>query len=649
MVISWFDGRGGLVGRLLSPYNATILVIAFLCVVVVGHDLLRTSEDRNRQLENTRREVTNLAWGADQHAEAALRLADATLTELVERVESDGAGPERHERLRRLMARQQTSGPVLLSLTFIDENGDLVVDGGPVPRQATYTDRLYFQYHRTHADRQMHVGGLLRSRLKDTWVVALSRRIDHADGTFGGVVTAAIDVAYFQSFYATFDLGHDGSAGLFLDDGTVLIRQPIVASMDGAKVPILQPFHYPDPRPSGTFEWKSPVDGIARIYAWRRVSGYPLVVGLALGGDEQLAVWRTGAAEHLLATVAITVLLAFIGVRLVAQVRRLTRAEQATVAATSAARTAAAQYRLIADNASDLIMTLDMRFIRRYVSPGCRELVGYEPEELIGGDPLSLTYPDDVAHVGDLVREMIAGRDRALLTTRLRHRDGHWVWVEVSMRLIRDPASGAPLEICTSARDITQRMAAEAALRGSELELERSNSDLRELKVLNTASQYARSLLEASLDPMVTISPEGTITDVNEATIQLTGISRDNLVGTDFSDYFTEPERAREAYRRVFANGSVRDYPLTILHRNETLTEVVYNASVYKDAKGFVLGVFAAARDVTAQMRVEAEITERRAVEHERLEELERFQRLTIGRELKMIELKKEIRELKSP
>src|ERR1700722_9284600 len=116
MVISWFGGRGGFAGRLLSPYNATILVIAFLCVIVVGHDLLRTSEDRNRQLENIRREVTNLAWGADQHAEAALRLADATLTELVERVESDGIGPERRERLRRLMARQQTSGPILLSL-----------------------------------------------------------------------------------------------------------------------------------------------------------------------------------------------------------------------------------------------------------------------------------------------------------------------------------------------------------------------------------------------------------------------------------------------------------------------------------------------------------------------------------------------------
>ena len=115
------------------------------------------------------------------------------------------------------------------------------------------------------------------------------------------------------------------------------------------------------------------------------------------------------------------------------------------------------------------------------------------------------------------------------------------------------------------------------------------------------ASQYARSLIEASLDPLVTISPEGTITDVNEATIKVTGVPREKLIGTDFSNYFTEPEKAREGYQQVFAKGFVTDYPLTIRHQDGRLIDVLYNASVYKDASGNVLGVFAAARDVTAQ------------------------------------------------
>lgn len=114
-------------------------------------------------------------------------------------------------------------------------------------------------------------------------------------------------------------------------------------------------------------------------------------------------------------------------------------------------------------------------------------------------------------------------------------------------------------------------------------------------------SQYTRSLIEASLDPLVTISPEGKITDVNEASIKVTGVSREKLINTDFSDYFTDPIKAQEGYLQVFEKGFVSDYPLTIKHENGNLTDVLYNASVYRDDKGNVIGVFAAARDVTAQ------------------------------------------------
>ena len=113
--------------------------------------------------------------------------------------------------------------------------------------------------------------------------------------------------------------------------------------------------------------------------------------------------------------------------------------------------------------------------------------------------------------------------------------------------------------------------------------------------------QYARSLIEASLDPFVTISPEGKITDVNEATVKVTGVPRDELIGTDFSDYFTEPEKARPATSRSSPKGFVTDYPLTIRHRDGRLPSVLYNASVYRTLRGRVLGVFAAARDITAQ------------------------------------------------
>jgi PAS domain S-box-containing protein len=173
------------------------------------------------------------------------------------------------------------------------------------------------------------------------------------------------------------------------------------------------------------------------------------------------------------------------------------------------------------------------------------------------------------------------------------------------------------------------------------------SSSIRDITAQKQGSQYTRSLIEASLDPLVTISPEGKITDVNEATAKVTGVRREDLIGTDFANYFTEPEKAREGYQQTFAKGFVTDYPLTIRNKDGRLCHVLYNASVYRDVNNNVLGVFAAARDITPLKKAEVELADQRNRELERLAELERFQKLTVGRELKMIELKKEVEELK--
>ncbi|MCX6221611.1 MAG: PAS domain-containing protein [Bacteroidia bacterium] len=122
---------------------------------------------------------------------------------------------------------------------------------------------------------------------------------------------------------------------------------------------------------------------------------------------------------------------------------------------------------------------------------------------------------------------------------------------------------------------------------------------------LRSASLYARSLIEAALDPLVTISPDGKITDVNRATESVTGVPREQMIFRDFSDYFTEPEKARAGYRQVLAQGLVRDYPLTIRHTSGKTTDVLYNATIYRNESGELKGVFAAAHDITARKEAE--------------------------------------------
>jgi len=139
---------------------------------------------------------------------------------------------------------------------------------------------------------------------------------------------------------------------------------------------------------------------------------------------------------------------------------------------------------------------------------------------------------------------------------------------------------------------------------------ERANEILKSKKQFKSYYQYNRELIEISIDPLVTIGLDGKLKDVNKAVELVTGYSRDQLIGTDFSDYFIHPDKAKVGYETVFREGFVKDYPLEIQHKNGHITPVLYNASIYKDQKGKTIGVFAAARDITELKSAEKALIE---------------------------------------
>jgi len=122
---------------------------------------------------------------------------------------------------------------------------------------------------------------------------------------------------------------------------------------------------------------------------------------------------------------------------------------------------------------------------------------------------------------------------------------------------------------------------------------------LDQTQELKKIGEYNRNLIETSLDPFVTIGPNGKITDVNHATELTTGLQRNNIIGSDFSNYFTEPEKAKAGYLKAFKEGKVKDFPLTIQHVSGNKVPVLYNASIFRDEYGDVQGIFAIARDIT--------------------------------------------------
>ena len=206
--------------------------------------------------------------------------------------------------------------------------------------------------------------------------------------------------------------------------------------------------------------------------------------------------------------------------------------------------------------------------------------------------------------------EAIQGKTKFSLEYKvIRPVDGEIRWVSGLGEVSAD-SNGLPVLLRGTIRDITQRKVAELGLQSHLENLEeivrQKTHHLEAAEALaSAAASYGRSLIEASLDPLMTVNLDGRITDVNKATELASGVSRDALIGREFASCFTNHEDAVNAYKQAFAKGSVRNCPLAMRHQSGRVTEVLYNATVYHDSAGEVAGVFAAARDVTLQREAE--------------------------------------------
>jgi PAS domain S-box-containing protein len=246
------------------------------------------------------------------------------------------------------------------------------------------------------------------------------------------------------------------------------------------------------------------------------------------------------------------------------------------------------KFREVFNNANDALFLLKVteRGLNEYFievnDVACRSL-GYNLEELLQMSPSDIDGSDPVEV--DKKMEKIVKKGYYTFETVFISKNSQKIPVEINARIFY--LNGEKVLLAIS-RDITERKKSE--------------------KKLKLANLYNRSLIEASLDPLVTIGAIGKINDINNAVEQVTGYKRDQIIGTDFSDYFTHPQKAKEGYKQVFRDGFVKDYPLEIQHKDGHITPVLYNASLYHDEEGKVIGIVAAARDITEAKKAEKEL-----------------------------------------
>lgn len=242
------------------------------------------------------------------------------------------------------------------------------------------------------------------------------------------------------------------------------------------------------------------------------------------------------------------------------------------------------------------------------VNSALEHMVGFSKEELVGKRYSEVSSYCDSVLAESLVQELKTGKTNHFVVEKhCKRKDGKDIWFNLSGSIVLG-ANREPQLCIATVEDITQRKYQSEKLQDYTRSLELIDEE--RAKKIEQASQYARSLLEASLDPIVTIDPAGKITDVNHATVLVTGCTRKELIGSDFSEYFTDPQKAQRGYKRVILQGKIQDFPLAIKHKSGAITEVMYNAAVLKNKAGEIQGVFAAARDVTDLKRAEAEARE---------------------------------------
>jgi PAS domain S-box-containing protein len=258
-------------------------------------------------------------------------------------------------------------------------------------------------------------------------------------------------------------------------------------------------------------------------------------------------------------------------------------------------------------DASTIIAITNQKGIINKANQNFCQISKYSQEELIGKDHRIL---NSGYHPKEFFQNMWATIGSGKIwkgEIKNKAKDGAFYWVDTTIVPFLNDGI-IPNKYVAIRVDITQRKESEEKLKMANQELEFQNKAKEKHAVEKVLAEYSRSLIEASLDPLFTISPNGLITDMNQASLQILDRSREQLMGTEFLSYFTEPEKAKAGYEQIFIKGFVTDYPLTMI--DGKLTDVLFNGSLYKDGKGKVLGAVVVARDVTEQKRIAKELTE---------------------------------------
>jgi PAS domain S-box-containing protein len=499
--------RGFALGADRRPQAALLgLCVAAVALLWIGLAVFLRNEQQ-AVLSRVRADVANLAIAFEEQVRRTFLGVDQMMRFTKAAFEED---PDRFDLSAWIARVPRLAGDLVADIAIADANGVIAARLAQHPGSVgSIAEREYFRAHADNPDAGLVLSRPVRDRTSGRWSIPVTRRLDAPDGSFAGVLVASVDPLAIARTFEGIYLGANAAVSLIGPDGSIRARSPAVEGMfernpaeDGVSRARIETIMRTG---RGVDRFRSGIDGVDRMVGYRSLSDLPLTVVVGESVDEALVPVRTrrtwiaagGGLITLVLLSAFTLLLRQLEAQRVKEIE-LARANEALAEGE-------ARYRLLADNATDAIARVGLDGTVLYVSPAIRELMGYEPEEMIGTDPLHIVHPDDREEMQRRLRELVeAGphAPRAALVYRCRRKDGRWVWFEVNATVVFDAETGEPTEFVDVIRDVSHRKTVEDELRRKSELLETTLENMEQGLVMIDADERVVVCNQRAIDLM---------------------------------------------------------------------------------------------------------------------------------------------------
>jgi diguanylate cyclase (GGDEF)-like protein/PAS domain S-box-containing protein len=564
-------------------------------LIVVGMVVLVAAQSRQQAIGDALIVTENYSRILEESLLGLIRNVDNTLRTVADDVTRQrGLARIDGPAFEAFLQRQLDHVPEAYSLHVADAHGTVrFVAGQMQNRLINVADREYFNRQRDRPDQGLLISNPLLGKVTGQWGIFFSRRLNNPDGSFAGTAQIGVTTAQFVQLLSKLDLGANGNSGLWTR--TTLVarhsRADPAGAMTGATTPSAQLRELLEQAPaSAHYHARSGIDGIERQYHFRRVDGHQFFALVGLADSDYLSDWRHDTLRlFLIAAAFCAVTLVFARMAHVAWQRR----EQTQVAL----RQSEERLDLCVGGADLAMADWDIPTDSLVFGYGWRKLLGYEPDELGARKTaiIHLIRPEDLVGVRDnLVRHLKDETPMFEAEVRMRHKDGHWVWVLGRGRAVQRSTDGRAVRVTGIGMDITRRKEAEAEIA--------------------RLSQWNELLLNSAGEGIYGVDLEGKCTFINPAAIAALGFSRQEVVGRNQHELFhhhrTDGAHYLEADCPVFAtlrDGIRRQVEDSFVRKSGEVFPVQMTVTPIHEG-GHLVGVEVVFQDIARRKAMEAEL-----------------------------------------